>query len=120
MLIRDEQLKVLRDAARQRLRARLFFQFSTRALPIDIALLGTQIDLGLAEAERLQLVAEDDITLFLDTILTHLQCFPVDGVGKVSYSAPLTRFLEALEVPASQRVRRCAEWLTVQGRLYAR
>lgn len=114
LLIRDEQMKAFRAAERRQLRARLLFQLDAPAA--ELAWRVAQIDIGLAEAERLRLDRADDVALFLDTIRTRLGGFPVDGAGKVTYPAPLARLLDTLSVPAGERVRRCAEWLAVRER----
>jgi hypothetical protein len=114
--IRWEQMEAFRAHARIQLRSSLFFRFSARQLPFDIAELAAQIDTGLAEAARLNIAQRGDVIAFLETVFTVLGRFRVAPDGSVAYPPPVARFLEALEVPAAERILRFAQFTAWKAR----
>ena len=100
--------------AEERFRSLLFFRFSSTPMP-PIQELKLEIDTGLAEAGRLGIENQADIVVFLEAVYSRFGRFPRQANATVTYPRAAARFLEALEVPAGERVRRFAEWATLTG-----
>lgn len=115
LVIREPQLRALRENTRAAFRSRLYWYFSTRRLPFGLPSLGREIDAGLAEAERLEIRRESDIQQFLESVFEFYGGFERRSAeGEPGYPSGAPRFLEARVVLASERVRRLAEWIRTQ------
>jgi hypothetical protein len=110
LIIREAQMAVFRANARAQCRKQLYFRLSTRDLPFGLELLGTQVQIGLDEADRLQISGGAAISEFVETVVLQLGGFTVGAGGRVVYPAPAVRFLSAMRVPPRQRVQRFAQW----------
>jgi hypothetical protein len=110
LIIREAQMAVFRANARAQCRTQLYFRLSTRDLPFGIEYLGSQVQIGLDEADRLQISDGAAISEFVETVVLRLGGFILGADGRVVYPAPVVRFLSAMRVPAPQRVQRFAQW----------
>jgi hypothetical protein len=110
LIIREAQMAAFRANARAQCRKQLYFRLSSLDLPFGIESLGTQVQIGLDEADRLQIADRAAIAEFVETVVLQLGGFTVGPDGRVVYPAPAGRFLSAMRVPALQRVQRFAQW----------
>ncbi len=114
LIIREAQMAVFRAAAREQCRNQLYFRLSMRNLPFGLESLGSQVQIGLDEADRLQIADHAAIAEFVETVVVQLGGFTVGADGRVIYPAPAARFLSAQKVPALQRIQRFAQWAASQ------